>query len=269
MREFKVVVVGSGGVGKSALTVQFVQGHFVSSYDATIEDSYRKHIQIDGRETRVEILDTAGTEQFSGMRDLYVKSGQGFILVYSVDDPHSLRELLPIHKLIMHLKQGQQVPMVVVGNKSDLHGQRVIPTEHGRHVAREWGCSFYEASAKLNHNVSEIFTDKMRIEVGGQQVPLLDVIEALRMRDEALNKVDTAKATSPFSAPVEAAVEPLVKQWNWTFRGIRLLLLASLWLGALLWFAALWNRDSFCPYVAHPVAPQPPPQPVHQHAAEP
>ncbi|CAJ0936327.1 unnamed protein product, partial [Mesorhabditis belari] len=96
------------------------------------------------------------------MRDLYVKSGQGFVLIYSVEDPHSLRDLLPIYRLITHLKQGQTVPMVIVGNKSDLHTQRAIPTDHGKNLAREWGCSFYEASAKLNHNVQEIFTDVCR-----------------------------------------------------------------------------------------------------------
>ena len=42
MKEFKVVVLGSGGVGKSALTVQFVSGHFMEKYDPTIEDFYRK-----------------------------------------------------------------------------------------------------------------------------------------------------------------------------------------------------------------------------------
>uniref|UniRef100_A0A1I7XHV4 Ras family protein n=1 Tax=Heterorhabditis bacteriophora TaxID=37862 RepID=A0A1I7XHV4_HETBA len=65
MKEHKIVVAGNGGVGKSALTVQFVQGLFVSCYDATIEDSYRKHVTIDGEDSRLEILDTAGTYRSS------------------------------------------------------------------------------------------------------------------------------------------------------------------------------------------------------------
>lgn len=61
MREYKIVVLGSGGVGKSALTVQFVQGIFVEKYDPTIEDSYRKQMEVDGQQCMLEILDTAGT----------------------------------------------------------------------------------------------------------------------------------------------------------------------------------------------------------------
>ena len=64
MREYKLVVLGSGGVGKSALTVQFVQGIFVEKYDPTIEDSYRKQIEVDGQQCMLEILDTAGTVRF-------------------------------------------------------------------------------------------------------------------------------------------------------------------------------------------------------------
>ncbi|RMC19899.1 hypothetical protein DUI87_03465 [Hirundo rustica rustica] len=70
MREYKVVVLGSGGVGKSALTVQFVTGTFIEKYDPTIEDFYRKEIEVDSSPSVLEILDTAGTEQFASMRDL-------------------------------------------------------------------------------------------------------------------------------------------------------------------------------------------------------
>ncbi|KAI8039550.1 hypothetical protein M5D96_006964 [Drosophila gunungcola] len=84
MREFKVVVLGSGGVGKSALTVQFVSGCFIEKYDPTIEDFYRKEIEVDSSPCVLEILDTAGTEQFASMRDLYIKNGHGFIVMYSL-----------------------------------------------------------------------------------------------------------------------------------------------------------------------------------------
>ncbi|XP_038835905.1 ras-related protein Rap-2a-like isoform X4 [Salvelinus namaycush] len=62
MREYKVVVLDSGGVGISALTVQFVTGTFIEKYDPTIEDFYRKEIEVDSSPSVLEILDTAGTE---------------------------------------------------------------------------------------------------------------------------------------------------------------------------------------------------------------
>ena len=93
MREYKIVVLGSGGVGKSALTVQFVQGIFVEKYDPTIEDSYRKQVEVDGQQCMLEILDTAGTEQFTAMRDLYMKNGQGFVLAYSITAQSTFNDL--------------------------------------------------------------------------------------------------------------------------------------------------------------------------------
>ncbi|KAH9437014.1 DNA-binding transcription factor rap1 [Pyricularia oryzae] len=81
-REFHIVVLGAGGVGKSCLTAQFVHNEWIESYDPTIEDSYRTQVAVDGRQVMLEILDTAGTEQFVAMRDLYMKTGQGFLLVF-------------------------------------------------------------------------------------------------------------------------------------------------------------------------------------------
>ncbi|XP_029696916.1 uncharacterized protein isoform X1 [Takifugu rubripes] len=82
----KLVVVGGGGVGKSALTIQFIQSYFVSDYDPTIEDSYTKICTVDGKETRLDILDTAGQEEFGAMREQYMRSGEGFLMVFALND---------------------------------------------------------------------------------------------------------------------------------------------------------------------------------------
>lgn len=158
-----MVVLGAGGVGKSSVTVQFVQGVYVESYDPTIEDSYRKQIEIDGRACDLEILDTAGVAQFTAMRELYIKSGKGFLLVYSVTDENSLKELLALREQVLRIKDSDNVPMVLIGNKCDLDDDRVLSIEDGIKVSQDWGMvPFYETSAMYKTNVDEAFVDVVR-----------------------------------------------------------------------------------------------------------
>jgi len=162
MPDYKIVVLGSGGVGKSALTVQFVQGIFVEKYDPTIEDSYRKPLEVDNVQYMLEILDTAGTEQFTAMRDLYMKNGQGFALVYSIIAQSTFNDLPDLREQILRVKDCDNVPMVLVGNKCDLQDQRVITTEQGEALAKKFQCTFMESSAKNKINVENIFHDLVR-----------------------------------------------------------------------------------------------------------
>ncbi|XP_046839834.1 ras-related protein Rap-1b-like [Xenia sp. Carnegie-2017] len=163
MREYKLVVLGSGGVGKSALTVQFVQGIFVEKYDPTIEDSYRKQVEVDNQQCMLEILDTAGTEQFTAMRDLYMKNGQGFVLVYSITSQSSFNDLEDLRDQIIRVKDTSDVPMVLAGNKCDLEDERIVGKDQGQALAKQFGnCTFLETSAKTKVNVTEIFFDLVR-----------------------------------------------------------------------------------------------------------
>ncbi len=157
------MVLGAGGVGKSCLTVQFVQEVYIDSYDPTIEDSYTKEIEVDGRACNLEILDTAGVAQFTAMRELYIKNGQGFVLVYSVTDRQSLQELLAIREQILRIKNSSSVPMVLVGNKCDLTDERELTPEDGIDVSRRWNkVPFYETSALYRMNVEDAFVDVVR-----------------------------------------------------------------------------------------------------------
>jgi len=76
----KIIMVGSGAVGKSALTLQFMYDEFVEEYEPTKADSYRKKVMLDGEECQVDILDTAGQEDYSAIRDNYYRSGEGFFV---------------------------------------------------------------------------------------------------------------------------------------------------------------------------------------------
>ncbi|THW72614.1 ras-related protein RSR1 [Aureobasidium pullulans] len=160
-REYHIVVLGSGGVGKSCLTAQFVQGVWIERYDPTIEDSYRKQIDVDGRQVILEILDTAGTEQFS--KELYMKSGQGFLLVFSITSTSSLKELSELREQLVNLKDDPAVPIVLVGNKSDLEEDRAVSRAQAFAVSSGWGnVPYYETSARRRQNVNEVFVDVCR-----------------------------------------------------------------------------------------------------------
>lgn len=196
MRDYKVVVLGAGGVGKSSLTVQFVQGVYIDSYDPTIEDSYRKQIEVDGRACDLEILDTAGVAQFTAMRELYIKSGKGFLLVYSVTDESSLEELLALREQVLRIKDATNVPMVLIGNKCDLVDERVLKPEDGISISEKWGrVPFYETSAMHKTNVDEAFVDVVR------QIMRNETLESQKQASTPATPIGAVSAgTSPTNA---------------------------------------------------------------------
>ena len=163
IREYKLVVVGGGGVGKSALTIQLVHSHFVDEYDPTIEDSYRKQAVIDGKVVIMDILDTAGQEEYSAMREQYMRTGEGFLLVYSVTSRTSFEELMTFYQQIQRVKDADYVPVVVVGNKSDLEDERQVSYEEGMYLAKQMNAPFLETSAKQAINVDEAFYTLVRL----------------------------------------------------------------------------------------------------------
>lgn len=151
-----------GGVGKSCLTAQFVHNEWIESYDPTIEDSYRTQMTVDQRQVVLEIMDTAGTDQFVAMRDLYMKTGQGFLLVFSITSESSLSEIAGLRDEIIRIKDDDSVPIVICGNKADLEEHRTVPRARGFEVSRRWGAPYYETSARTKTNVEEAFIDLCR-----------------------------------------------------------------------------------------------------------
>ncbi|XP_062586543.1 ras-related protein M-Ras-like [Saccostrea cucullata] len=145
---YKLVVVGDGGVGKSALTIQFFQKLFVEDYDPTIEDSYIQHTNIDGKPCVLDVLDTAGQEEFSAMREQYMRKGDGFLLVYSVTDAHSFHNIQNFHTQILRVKDRDTYPMILVANKVDLVQQRKVTEEDGKNLATRLNIPYIETSAK-------------------------------------------------------------------------------------------------------------------------
>jgi len=160
--EYKVVIFGGGATGKSALTIQFILQHFILEYDPTIEDSYRKQVQIDGDICVIDVLDTAGQEEYSAMRDQYLRNGQGFLIVYDMTSRTSFEEASLFRDQIVRAKDNDNIPLVLIANKSDLAPARVVTQAEGQDLAALFACTYIETSAKTRTNVDEAFYQLVR-----------------------------------------------------------------------------------------------------------
>ncbi|XP_061330502.1 GTP-binding protein Rheb isoform X3 [Pezoporus flaviventris] len=123
---------------KSSLTIQFVEGQFVDSYDPTIENTFTKLITVNGQEYHLQLVDTAGQDEYSIFPQTYSIDINGYILVYSVTSI-------------------KRIPIMLVGNKKDLHMERVISYEEGKALAESWNAAFLESSAKENQTAVDVF----------------------------------------------------------------------------------------------------------------
>eukprot|EP01083_Nonionella_stella_P052754 139852_1 len=169
--EFKIVVLGGGGVGKSALTIRLVSDDFLEEYDPTIEDSYRKQCDLDGKSVMLDVLDTAGQDDFAALRDAWMREAEGFLLVYSITKRATFDEVMALYARIMRVKEDEEsnVHIILVGNKCDLMNQREVMHKEGKELADDWGCGFFETSAKTKINNEEPFFECARLIRDGDQ----------------------------------------------------------------------------------------------------
>ncbi|KAH7704563.1 Ras-related protein R-Ras2 [Aphelenchoides avenae] len=159
----KLVVLGTGGVGKSAITIQFVQQYFIQDYDPTIADSYTKQCFVDDALCKLEVLDTAGQDEFSTMREQYLRTGDGFLLVFSLTSRESLEYVRTLQRHIDRLKDRDHFPMILVGNKCDLVDERQISKAEAEDVAQQLRIPYIECSAKHRLNIDQAFHDLVRL----------------------------------------------------------------------------------------------------------
>ena len=160
--ELKIAVLGKSLVGKSALTYRFINDRFPDEHDTTIEDTYTVPIQIDDISCQLEILDTAGQDDYQTMIDTWINSADGYLLVYSIDSKESFAELKTKYERILTLKENQKFAIAIVGNKCDLNDKREVPTEEANKYCQEIGVTFLETSALQKINVKEAFLSVSR-----------------------------------------------------------------------------------------------------------
>ncbi|MGH0160506.1 UNVERIFIED_CONTAM: hypothetical protein FKN15_039540 [Acipenser sinensis] len=120
---------------------------FVETSAKTRQDSYRKQVVIDGETCLLDILDTAGQEEYSAMRDQYMRTGEGFLCVFAINNSKSFADIHLYREQIKRVKDADDVPMVLVGNKCDLP-TRTVDTKQAQELARSYGIEFVETSAK-------------------------------------------------------------------------------------------------------------------------
>ncbi|CAF3784922.1 unnamed protein product [Rotaria socialis] len=129
-----------------------------------IEDSYIQHVEVDRQVCVLDVLDTAGQEEFSALREQYMRKGDGFLIVYSVIDPNSCKNIRQFYNQILRVKDRKFYPMVLVANKIDLVHLRRISEEEGRELAAELKIPYIETSAKVPpKNVDVAFHELVRV----------------------------------------------------------------------------------------------------------
>lgn len=146
-------------VGKSSLVFRFFNYAMPKNHDPTIEDRYQTTITIKDRTFEIEILDTAGEEDFQNMLDMWISFGDGFLLVFALNDIESFEEIkVKRDRIIKSKKEFETNPnFILVGNKVDLEDQRKVSFNEAKSLADSWGCEYIETSAKTNINCKTPF----------------------------------------------------------------------------------------------------------------
>eukprot|EP00834_Sanchytrium_tribonematis_P006930 NODE_562_length_5998_cov_1.109849.p4 type:complete len:158 gc:universal NODE_562_length_5998_cov_1.109849:1655-1182(-) len=154
----RIAILGSSSVGKSSLTIQYVDGVFSDNYQPTINASYSKLIKYKSKSFQLEIHDTAGIDEYSLINTQFANI-HGVILVYSITSQQSFKMLQVIRDKILQMTGLESIPIVIVGNKCDLQNRQVT-FEDAKQLASQFGdkqCIAIESSAKLNKNIGTLF----------------------------------------------------------------------------------------------------------------
>lgn len=157
---FKILLIGDSGVGKSSLLFSFIS-NAVDDPSPTIGVDFKiKLLTVAGKRLKLTIWDTAGQERFRTLTTSYYRGAQGIILVYDVTRRETFTDLSDIWaKEIELYSSNQDCIKVLVGNKVDKESDRAVTREEGIALAQEYGCSFFECSAKTRENVEKCFEE--------------------------------------------------------------------------------------------------------------
>ncbi|MFW9792745.1 MAG: Rab family GTPase [Candidatus Thorarchaeota archaeon] len=170
---FKIVVLGEGAVGKTAIVTRFSHGFFRTDYKTTIGSQFAvKNVDIprgtyENVTVKLQIWDVAGQSRFQILRPMYYRGSSGGLLVFDVTRRRTfivLEEWLDeLHKAI-----NKEIPLVLVANKTDLPDRVVEPSE-GREFAEKHGMPYIESSAKTGEGIVDIFQELAEVLVSNRE----------------------------------------------------------------------------------------------------
>jgi len=168
VKQYKVLVVGEGAVGKTSIATRYTTGGFKESHLMTVGANFMlKNLEMEsGDVVRLSIWDTAGQEKFRKVVETYYKGGKGVLLCFDITNRKSFEEIEYWRDTTK--KNVPNAKFILVGNKSDLDDQRVVSTEEGETLAKEWGTSYFETSAKLNSGIDECFLKLTHLMLSGE-----------------------------------------------------------------------------------------------------
>ena len=147
--KFKIVLLGNSGVGKSSLINRFVKNSFSPEFKATIGVGYEhKRVVIENRVVELHILDTAGQERYSSIAKSFLRDANGFLIVYDITRPYSFSDVDKWLDMAQENTARDHVPIVLVGNKTDLAGSRQVQLQKARALAETRSIRLVETSAK-------------------------------------------------------------------------------------------------------------------------
>ena len=166
MDVINIVMLGSGGVDKTAITLQYVRGEYTESYVPTIEDDFEKIVINNGKTYKIVVVDTAGQEDFKDLRERYIRDADCFMLVYAVDDESSFYFIQELYDDILAIKKTLP-PCIIVGNKCHLPLPHAVTLEQARaYSSKRWqNIPVLEVSPKTNKNITESFDMLIRFSI--------------------------------------------------------------------------------------------------------
>lgn len=153
----KLVFLGDQSVGKTSIITRFMYDTFDRQYLATIGiDFLSKTLYLEDRTVRMQLWDTAGQERFRALIPGYIRDSAGAVVVYDISSRSSFMSTFKWIEEV-RVERGNDLVIVLVGNKSDLPEKREVSTEEAETKARDYGVMFLEVSAKQGTNVKALF----------------------------------------------------------------------------------------------------------------